>query len=218
MLLERHAGDLVADLDSAHDLQPRRDFADIGVAAVEMAGILSEHEELTVVREVRVGAARKAHRAGLERLIARLRRHLAATEAGGRDIALGLIGPLDIVVLAPLPFGRRVAALDHPILHAMEDRAGEGAAARFVNEVLDGARGRRAIHLEGERAAVGQRDGRGRDGRRDLDALALHRLAATVAIARDQRHRAYHGGQRVPPVQRPTPLPDSHSCIPLCRT
>src|SRR5256885_2488209 len=111
-LLDGDALDLVADLDAVHDIHSRRDHPEVRVLLVEERGVLLTDEELTVVVERRILTARDTHRADRERQVVVLTRHAAASRA----------------------VARRIAALDHPVLDAVERQVVVEPALRLADE------------------------------------------------------------------------------------
>src|SRR3954467_3423964 len=93
--------DLVADGDLASDVHAAGHLTPVGVLAVEVIGVALDYEELAVIVYLGVASACHAESARLERKLIVLGGHLAATGA----------------------IARRIAALDHPVLYAVEGEA-----------------------------------------------------------------------------------------------
>src|SRR6185312_13250630 len=91
--------DLVADLDAVYDFDAARDDAEVRVLLVEERGIFLNDEPLATIIDSGVRTACDPDGAKLEREIVVFRRHLLATGAGPQ----------------------RIAALDDPVLDAVED-------------------------------------------------------------------------------------------------
>src|SRR5205085_4301160 len=129
--------DLVPDLDPFDDILARCELTEVCVLLVQEVGVALHDEELRVVVERRVLAACDPERTGLEGEVVVLARHALATGAGSF----------------------RVAALDDPILDAMEREAVIEATPRFRDEALDGLRCLVRAQRERERSALGELDG-----------------------------------------------------------
>src|SRR6267143_2365149 len=107
--------DLVADLDRVNDVLAGRELTEVGVLLIQEIGVAFDDEELRVVVEGRVLAARDPKCADLEGEVVVFARHPLAACAGAF----------------------RVTALHHPILDAMEGEAVVETASRFRDEALD---------------------------------------------------------------------------------
>src|SRR3982074_812676 len=101
--------DLVADLYGVDDVLPRRQLTEVGVLLVQEIGVAFDDEELRVVVERGVLAARDPKCTNLEGEVVVFARHALAACAGAF----------------------RVTALHHPILDAMEGEAVIETASRF---------------------------------------------------------------------------------------
>src|SRR5207253_7389475 len=129
--------DLVPDLHTVDDILARGELAEVRVLLVQEIGVPFDDEELQIVVERGILAARDAERTGLEGEIVVFAGHTLAAGAG--------------------PFW--VTALHDPILDAMEREAVVEAAPRFCDEPLDGLWCLVRAQRERERSALGELDG-----------------------------------------------------------
>src|SRR2546430_3781333 len=135
--LDRDGLDLVADLHTVDDVLARRELTEVCVLLVQEIGVTLDDEELRIVVERGILAARDAERTGLEGEIVVFAGHALAAGAGAFW----------------------VTALHHPILDAMECEAVVETAAGFCDEALDGLRCLVRTQRERERSALGELDG-----------------------------------------------------------
>src|SRR6185436_13150730 len=120
------------------DIHPGCDLTKVRVLLVEKRRILLDDKELRIVVERRVLPARDADRTELEREVVVLAGHAVASGAGAF----------------------RIAALDDPVLDAVEREVVVEAAVRFSSEALDGLRSLVGPQCERERSALRELDGR----------------------------------------------------------
>src|SRR5438552_4712589 len=135
--LDRDGLDLVPDLHTVDDILARGELTEVRVLLIQEIGVAFDDEELRIVVERGVLAARDAERAGLEGEIVVFAGHALAAGAGAFW----------------------VTALHHPILDAMECEAVVETAAGFCDEALDGLRCLVRTQRERERSALGELDG-----------------------------------------------------------
>jgi hypothetical protein len=130
--------DLVSDLDVSGHVHAVRDLTEIRVLLVEECRILLHDEELRVIVEGRILASCDTDGPKLEAKVVVFAGYTLAARTGAF----------------------RVAALNDPILNAMERQVVVEAASRFAREALDGLWSLVRAQRERERAAFRKLDGR----------------------------------------------------------